>query len=345
MYLGEISMNKKRILLVDDEAKVALVLARGLKKLGQEYIVDTANSGAEALIKLHQNPYTLLITDYMMPNMTGFELTQAARKESPDLKTVIMTAYGSKELRTRLETQVDGYIEKPFTLVQLRNIIENLVNAAQKRQRPVDSTERAGLDEVVHRALKKLHQNANAWCVLLLNSSGYPVEVVGHIEGVDIYSMGALVAATCSVFKSNYHEGADYNVYSYNINNKLSLAVFFDRQSKPGLIWFYTKQTAELLAPLADRYLHSDDAQAAAVSEELTSEFADELTDALDIAFFEPPEPEPVPTAESDPDPDPTSPSTKRNGQKQRPMSFAEAVKAGLVPAHILAKEEKSEGE
>ncbi len=121
----------RRILLVDDETKVAIVLARGLKTLGRGYHIDTANSGEEALTKLTGAPYDLLLTDYQMPTMTGLDLTQAARSFDPELRVVIMTAYGTANLRQTMKTlEINGYIEKPFTLAQLRQTIKQCFGPA-----------------------------------------------------------------------------------------------------------------------------------------------------------------------------------------------------------------------
>lgn len=132
-------MPKRRILLVDDETKVALVLARGLKTLGQSYQIDTAHSGTEALTKLNSATYDLLITDYQMPTMTGLDLTQAAKSLDPELRVVVMTAYGTANLRETIKAlRINGYIEKPFTLAQLRQTIKQCLGQGASRQSTAD---------------------------------------------------------------------------------------------------------------------------------------------------------------------------------------------------------------
>jgi predicted regulator of Ras-like GTPase activity (Roadblock/LC7/MglB family) len=112
--------------------------------------------------------------------------------------------------------------------------------------------------------LKSLRVHTGAQCVLLISSTGYPVGVVGQIVNLDISSIGALVAgnfmaaaelanllgSSHSIFKSSYHESDDCNIYAYNVDGEFLLAVIFGTASKPGVIWFYTKQTAAKLAPL-----------------------------------------------------------------------------------------------
>jgi predicted regulator of Ras-like GTPase activity (Roadblock/LC7/MglB family) len=119
----------------------------------------------------------------------------------------------------------------------------------------------AGTDIQGH--LKVLQANTNARCVLLLRSDGYPVHVVGQTSNLPVPNISALIAANFMsagelanllgnqrVFKSSFHEGEDYNVYAYEVNSVFLLAVVFDANRKPGVVWFYTKQTAVTLAPL-----------------------------------------------------------------------------------------------
>ncbi len=271
----------KRVLIVDDEPNVAMLLADSLEKLGDEYVFETARNGDEALAKIQQTAYALVITDYKMPGMSGLDLAQAVRQFSPDTQVVLMTAYGTAELRDKAgDMSLDGYIDKPFTMDQIREIVERAVGRVTE-QAPYRPGARA-LEQSVCERLQELQANTGARCVMLLSAGGYPVETAGQTAGLDISSVGALVAAnfmaaaelarmlgTGSIFKSSYHEGNDYNIYSYDVNGELLLAVIFGAENKPGVIWFYTKQTAAELALLL-------------VEQEPPAEFTEDLTTAPD---------------------------------------------------------------
>lgn len=123
----------------------------------------------------------------------------------------------------------------------------------------------ATYDPKVRRALSDLQGNTGARCVLLVNPNGYTLDIVGGLSAQNIHSMAALVAVNFvaaselaklvgndSVFKSSYHEGSDYNIYSYDVNGNALLAVVFGIETKPGAIWFYTKQTAADLQRLME---------------------------------------------------------------------------------------------
>jgi CheY-like chemotaxis protein len=121
----------KRVLIVDDEPNVAMVLAESLERLGEDYIVETANSGEAALARLEEQVYDLVITDYMMPDIDGLKLAESVRGIAPDTRVVLMTAYGTSELRgTVTHQKLDGYIDKPFTMSEIRTIVEKTITRA-----------------------------------------------------------------------------------------------------------------------------------------------------------------------------------------------------------------------
>ncbi len=262
----------KRILIVDDEPNFAKMLSISLRKLGKEFTFDTAHNGGEALLKLKQATYSLLITDYNMPDMTGLDLASMVRQVSPGTQVVLMTAFGTDMLRDKIaKAKLDAFIDKPFDLNQIREIVKGVVDRAQdqrdKEARSAEDKYRAGqkvVNDAVHEHIKSLQQQTGARSVLLLSSSGYPVDVIGQTKDFDVSSVSALVAANFlaakelanllgspnSVFKSSYHEGNDYNIYAYDIDGNLMLAVIFGAESKPGIVWFYTKQVAAELKPL-----------------------------------------------------------------------------------------------
>jgi CheY-like chemotaxis protein len=117
----------KRMLVVDDEPNVTMVVAASLRKLGKEYAIETANDGQEALEKIRQGSYTLVITDYKMPGMNGLDLAEAIRDCSPQTLVVLMTAFNISGVTEKIEQhELDGYIQKPFTVAQIRAIVEEL---------------------------------------------------------------------------------------------------------------------------------------------------------------------------------------------------------------------------
>lgn len=121
---------RKRILVVDDETKLAFLLKQSLLTLGAEYEIETANSGVEALKVLEESPCDLVITDFRMRGMGGLELLRTIKSESPETLVILMTAYGSPEIVAEAKKlDVYRYITKPFPIEEFQTMVkEALVN-------------------------------------------------------------------------------------------------------------------------------------------------------------------------------------------------------------------------
>jgi len=124
---------KFRILVVDDELPVCKSIASAL--VGDEYAVDSALSGEEALELQEKKHYDAIIADLMMPGISGLELLKKVRENRPDTMMIMITGYPS--IRTAVEAIRIGafdYLPKPFTPNDLRSI----VSRALTRKRVVE---------------------------------------------------------------------------------------------------------------------------------------------------------------------------------------------------------------
>ncbi len=277
----------RRILIVDDEPHVATALADSLEALGEQYLIEVATSGEKAIAKLQQSSYDLVITDYLMPDINGLDLIQTIHRDFPDTKIILMTAYGTTDLRhTTQEMDIAGYLDKPVAMPQIRELVRQVVERARDGADPYRSGQRT-VDQAASKYLRELQINTGARCVLLLSSSGYIVEVAGQTSALDVTSLGALIAANfaaaaevahllgnVSVFKTSYYEGPDYNFYAYDVNGDLLLAVIFGTENKPGMIWLYTKRAA---AALADHFGKNDPSDHADLDENIVTAVGHEL--------------------------------------------------------------------
>jgi CheY-like chemotaxis protein len=226
------------------------------------YEVFTAQGSVEALEKIEQMTFDLIVTDYMMKNMTGVDLARAAGSISPDTPVVLMSAYGSKRLRATTHfLGIDGYLDKPFDVNKIRELVKNATHS--NNDIPRERSLPQALMQKIREHLQGLQVSASARCVLLLTVEGYPVQVVGQTDNLRISNIGAVIAANFmgatelanllgnrSIFRSSFHAGDDYNIYVYDVNSSFLLAVVFDARRKPGVIWFYTHQAAKALVPL-----------------------------------------------------------------------------------------------
>jgi DNA-binding response OmpR family regulator len=107
-----------RVLLVEDNRKVAAFLARGLREEG--YSVDAAYDGDEGALKAQVYDYDLLILDVMLPGASGFEIVRRLRAEASVTPILLLTARDSKEDVVRgLDLGADDYLTKPFSFDEL----------------------------------------------------------------------------------------------------------------------------------------------------------------------------------------------------------------------------------
>jgi DNA-binding response OmpR family regulator len=111
-------VNAMRILLVEDEIKVASFIRSALEE--QSYAVDVTYDGEEGYYLAEATPCDLVILDIMLPKMDGFQLLRRVRARKPGLPVLVLTARGSVEDRVRgLDLGADDYLVKPFALAEL----------------------------------------------------------------------------------------------------------------------------------------------------------------------------------------------------------------------------------
>ncbi len=109
---------RSKILVIEDERKMARLLARALSTVG--FDVVTAAGGHEGLDRLRTSPFDLVILDLMLPDIDGFSVLSAAAELDPDQRVLVLSAagdVGSKVLC--LERGACDYVTKPFQLAEL----------------------------------------------------------------------------------------------------------------------------------------------------------------------------------------------------------------------------------
>jgi two-component system, response regulator, stage 0 sporulation protein F len=117
---------KTKILIVDDAGPVVVLCVNVLQALG--YAVKGANRGEVAVELIRKEPFDLMVLDYKMPGMTGFEVFQQVRTLHPGMAVVLVTGHGTPEIineATRLG--FSAILLKPFTSDELRGTVEKVL--------------------------------------------------------------------------------------------------------------------------------------------------------------------------------------------------------------------------
>ena len=114
------------ILVVDDESEMRSALSHALTRNG--FSVESAASGTEALVKIKKDPFSLVITDLKMPEMSGMEVLGAVKKLNPGIPVIVITAYGS--IHNAVEAMQAGaadYLLKPFSFETLEATVKKVL--------------------------------------------------------------------------------------------------------------------------------------------------------------------------------------------------------------------------
>ncbi len=112
-----------RILVVDDEAIMRNLLLKILEQEG--YQISLASSADEALEKLKNESFELVLSDVKMPGTSGFDLLKAIKKSWPNIACIMMTGYGDAyTVKEALMFGADEYITKPFKSNEISLIVE-----------------------------------------------------------------------------------------------------------------------------------------------------------------------------------------------------------------------------
>ena len=120
-----------RLLVVEDEERMAVSLRRGLERDG--FAVDIAMDGTDGLCMAQENYYDAIVLDLMLPGMNGFQVCRQLRKAEVWTPILVLTAKdGDLDEAEALDTGADGYLTKPFSHVVLVAHIRALV----RRGRP-----------------------------------------------------------------------------------------------------------------------------------------------------------------------------------------------------------------
>lgn len=115
-----------RLLLVEDDVKIARFVKTGLQEAG--FAVDHATDGEDGLHLILTEPYDIAIVDLMLPSLNGLTLIETVRKQDINIPVLILSAKRSVEDRVMgLKTGSDDYLTKPFAFAELLARVQALI--------------------------------------------------------------------------------------------------------------------------------------------------------------------------------------------------------------------------
>jgi len=117
-----------KLLIIDDNEEILISLNRYLSK--KQYDVVSVNNGLDALklLEVSANSFDLVITDLVMPNISGVAITAIIKKQYPQIPVIAITGYGEQPEALAREVHADMVMDKPFKLNILGDNILKLLN-------------------------------------------------------------------------------------------------------------------------------------------------------------------------------------------------------------------------
>ncbi len=138
-------IQNKKILIVEDEIKVATFIKKGLQT--QNFDSEIAADGNEAIILFNQNVFDLVILDIGLPDMNGLEVCENIRAKNAKIPILMLTALGSvADKLSGFEVGTDDYMVKPFDFMELLVRVKSLLKRVCETELPIEILQVADLE-------------------------------------------------------------------------------------------------------------------------------------------------------------------------------------------------------
>jgi len=176
----------EKILVVDDEPLISDIIAKALETEG--YSCDISHSAEEALERLEQGSYSLIVSDIMMPGKSGIELLTTVKSLYENIAVIMVTAVDDRKTALKaLQLGAYGYVIKPF---DLNEIILSAVNALERRRLAMQSKQYENqLENEVKRRTAQIFLREEEICLRLTSACEYRDEETGsHIRRLGLYA-------------------------------------------------------------------------------------------------------------------------------------------------------------
>jgi len=226
--------NTHNILIVDDQRDILRLLHSTLDTLKKPEIkILEAPSGEEALLESSRHKIDMLVTDYMLPGMSGLELMHKIRARHPEAKVVLITGITERKVREEmLNAGALAIFDKPIPLADFLDVVERglglvqTIFPAEKTNEKVEERH-ARLSDL----LANFRQDVNAGAVFLLNDRGLVQARTGKLrdDSTEVSLISTLMAihnASLKVARLNHQESFDtYHVFSGGDHDLLFIPV------------------------------------------------------------------------------------------------------------------------
>jgi DNA-binding response OmpR family regulator len=202
-----------RVLVVEDDRKVATFIQRGLEQEG--YAVDVVHDGTEAGDQALCIDYDAAVLDLMLPGRSGFQVLRDIRAKKADLPVLILTAKDSLDERIAgLDAGADDYMVKPFALAEVSARLRALLRRGQPRQvrLRVADLELDLVRRIVTRGQRRIDLRPKEYALLefLMRNSDRPVTksmIIEHVWDIHFDSISNVVEVHINALRNKIDRG------------------------------------------------------------------------------------------------------------------------------------------
>jgi heavy metal response regulator len=204
-----------RILVVEDEQRVARFIQRGLKE--RSYSVDVAGDGEQGLFLAQTNEYNLIVLDILLPKMDGIQVLRELRRSGNKALVLLLTARGGVQDRVAgLDEGADDYLAKPFAFDEFLARVRALL----RRNRPGEASKLQAADLVldllahrVERGGKRIELTSREFALLeyLLRNAGTVLtrtQIAEHVWDLHFDSLTNVIDVTVHHLREKIDHGA-----------------------------------------------------------------------------------------------------------------------------------------
>jgi len=207
-------MSVTRVLVVEDDTKVASFIQKGLEQEG--LAVDVLNGGEDAAAQAQIVDYDCVVLDLLLPGRSGFQVLRDIRSRKADLPVLILSAQASPEARVAgLDGGADDYMDKPFILAE----VSARIRALLRRGKPRDTKLRVGdleVDTVRRRVMRAglpidLKPKEYALLEFLVHNWDRPVtrsHIIEHVWDIHFDSISNVVEVHINSLRNKIDRGA-----------------------------------------------------------------------------------------------------------------------------------------
>ncbi|HLO14279.1 MAG TPA: response regulator [Anaerolineales bacterium] len=231
-------MTTPTILLVDDQRDIVRLLHSTLQTLGHQLDIIDAPSGEEALLEASRRKVDLLVTDYLLPGISGVELMRKIRARNAELKVIIISGVTERKARGEmLSAGALAIFDKPIPLADFLDAVERSLGLVRTIFPPESSKEVEEHRQTLSELLTGFRQKIRADAVFLISDRGRVLARAGDLydSSMEVSLLSALMAIYGAGLKvsrfihqenlDNYHvfRGGDHDLILIPVNSAHAL--------------------------------------------------------------------------------------------------------------------------